>query len=413
MHRPADRRDERGAFTHDPWLAGGTRRGFLQACGRLLAGLAVADAVSCSRRSPTSPVDAVSTPAQATPQPAGARGSVPTLSPTGGDDTLLIVNALRDAADGGTIWLAAGATFRCTGTIVVPAGKTLAGEPGGELPTIATTTGGGTGVRGFVNLANGSALQRVHLVGPGATAPLTRRPGVNSGVCSDWKVDGCTIEQFNGAGVNFGDDCGNVAITGNDIHDNGDAGVQIGQRCSGCRVAGNRVWRNACNGIDCNGSSNVIENNECWLNGWKDPKSADRNGILIWAPDGGYANLNQVRGNSCHDNYRNGIVVTAGAAPVDGNVVTQNVCERNACAGILVEGLAGLNTRTSVQGNRANYNGRSSQVPNETVGYGFKQGDGIYARIAACTLTDNSFVGNRTSCVYASAGVAQSANACG
>lgn len=181
-------------------------------------------------------------------------------------------------------------------------------------------------------------LQTLHLSPYDPATIPSNIEGAVSGDSSNWRIDNCEINGFKNYGINTGDNVSNAEITNCYIHHTQHAGVQIGPNCSAVRVANNRIEYNYNNGIDCNGSSNTIENNDCHYNGQTpDTTNNDRCGILIAAVPGVAAcNNNVIRYNRCTWNTRAGIYLGIGS--MNGNQLIGNTCSFNSqSAGIMVQ----------------------------------------------------------------------------
>jgi parallel beta-helix repeat protein len=260
----------------------------------------------------------------------------------------------------------------CTG-----AGITLrAAGAGDALPVLATPD---VGRSAFIQSFD--RFENLHLSGP-FTYPRFRArreaddvqpgDGINGSMRTGWAVAGCIIEGFGTHGVLCATDgisvwCNaesrGVLVEGCVIRHNGAGGVQLMNACYACRVAGNHIHDNAQNGIDVNGSENLIEGNTVHGNGWGSAPW-DRNGILVWGRDVAPARDNLIRHNRCHGNRRHGVQIAGTNEPaasfVECNRVWENECFDNAASGIEVAGhprRAAHNRGTDVFGNVCYGNG--------------------------------------------------------
>jgi hypothetical protein len=274
-------------------------------------------------------------------------------------------------------------------------GITLRGEDG-ERPLLRKAS---FDSRAFVYVQARGTLEGLHLAGtwtPDGPVHDPRDPRYGAGVSGGggpdapqggYRVVDCVIERFIGIGLNLGGYAPGAIVERCTIRDNHDAGIQFGVGTDGCVVRDSVVVRNGFNGIDCNGSRNLIEGNDCSGNGRVGarapvPNTDDRNGILVVGL-GQHARGNRLVGNTCDGNLRSGIMVAAGDRGVSDTLVRDNRCAGNGDGGLTVQGGRGgaRHTGTRVVGNTFRDN---------------RWGVVQVFDVAGNELVDNVLTGNRT-----------------
>jgi len=264
-------------------------------------------------------------------------------------------------------------------------------------------------VHGFTVTPPGSIVRDLTIRGMGATATGFAF-GVNSGSATNITVERCIIEEWRGGGINTGGSGSFWLITRNIVRNNYQDGIYIADGMSNNTVSNNLVQDNGANGIDINGSGNLVVDNTITGNGRDHPKfTADNWGILIQAVSAQrvHADRNIVSRNVVYAN-RNGAGIAIrgeGAFHANYTIVEGNQSHENV-DGIHVDGSAsGEVEGTLVMGNVANNNTRygivvssNNSTPRRTrISNNIATGDsvGIYlGSPSETTVTDNTLVGN-------------------
>ena len=282
------------------------------------------------------------------------------LTCDGANDGPAIQAAVRQlsAAGGGVLALAPG-TCILNGTIK-SARVPITFRGAGRDSTILQWT---TDVHGLTVTGDGSVIRDLTIRGVSGDLPGSGF-GINSGNALNLTVRDCTIEAWPGGGLNTGGGGSAWLIADNIVRHNYADGIYIADGTSHSTVSGNLVEGNGANGIDINGSANLIVDNTVTANGLRHPiHTADTWGILIQAigAQGVHADSNVVRGNAVYGQAHGpGIAIRGdGSFHANFNVVDSNQTYENE-TGIQVDGSAtGPIEGTLVIGNTATNNARA------------------------------------------------------
>jgi len=218
-------------------------------------------------------------------------------------------------------------------------------------------------VHGFTVTAAGSVIRDLTIRGPGGDVNGAGF-GINSGNATRVTVHDCIIEQWRGGGINTGGGGSLWVIARNTVRNNYQDGIYIADGTSHSTVSGNAVEENGANGIDINGSENLIVENTVTTSGLRHTlNTADTWGILIQAVDAQrvHADMNLIIHNVVYRNPNGpGIAIRGeGAFHANFNIVEGNHSYQNGQDGILVDGSAtGAVEGTQVIGNVTNDNHR-------------------------------------------------------
>jgi hypothetical protein len=203
------------------------------------------------------------------------------------------------------------------GTLILPAGtyKCLTGLTTNGRPLKIIGSGPGATILSFPNLGViglniADALTHVSdLTIRGPNASSIGYSGINSGSVSDVTLENLVVENWGEAGINTGGFAARWIIRGCRIRNNKEDGIFLGIGSTDCIVEANEVYGNGSNGIDVNGSRNLINANQVRSNGARHAGSTDCWGILIAAVPGADANDNTVSNNIVSANFGQGIIV--------------------------------------------------------------------------------------------------------
>ena len=265
----------------------------------------------------------------------GARGD-------GAADQTLLLQRLIDEAEttGATVFLAAG-------TYVISRPLLLRGIElrGAGVATVIKQIRNKNGI----NLLSGGRVSDMVLRGAGVEVPAH---GINMGSTREASVEGCTIEDWGGKGINTGGNSTGNLIRGNVIVDNLDEGIFVGENSSDNVIEDNLVALNAYNGIDINSAGNTIQGNLVYDNGNRPGvayhSASDRHGLLIASLAGEATDRNTVEGNVFYRNYVHGILIQSfPKSQNESNQIIRNIAEANGTTGsgygdgITIDGSAG------------------------------------------------------------------------
>lgn len=129
----------------------------------------------------------------------------------------------------------------------------------------------------------------------------------------DARVEEVEVDNFMGNGI--AGDFIHVNILNSYIHHNTDANIFLQTTCNENTIQGNYLYNSRYNGVDNNGSNNLITRNHIYSNGGGGTSSVDWNGIVVSYQSGAAgqqpnANNITISDNDIHDNQGCGILVT-------------------------------------------------------------------------------------------------------